>query len=1546
MTPLRVTCVVLAACLASSYALWRNAEDNLARESRSRFDASSSLVLAGIQRRADDYQTLVLGMQGLFIASQHVDRPEFRRYYENLRGQMPLPGIRALHLTRRVSDSEKAAFMAAVRDDRSLDAKGFPDFVIHPDSAESEHFVIDYIEPLANNLSAFGLDVSSQPAVRESLLAARETGKTTFTQPFQLVQSAQGERGLVLRAPVYRRDAPLGSAAERHSALVALVGISLDASDILSDIFAQPFLAGLCAAVHDVGPQATNGNPAPARQLIVERCTGDATAENRDRGLSSTALIAAGGRFWEVRVSAGDAWVSRQQGGQIPALVLAASVAVSLLLAALYLALARARTRAERLAAEMTSGLRHSEKRFRALAEMSEDWFWEQDSESRFVNITGTSERGTGKMPLTLDEIKGRTRWELAPSGLTPAQWEAHRAQLAAREPFELEYRMLDGEGNEHWSKVFGRPNYDEDGVFLGYYGTAHDVTASKQAEAEMARKTKVLQATLENISQGISVVDDDLHMTALNSRFCQILGFPEEMARSGASFETFVRYNVEHGEYGPCDADAKVREMVERARAMQPHRFKRTRPNGAVIEVVGNPLPGGGFVTTYTDVTEQELAAQAVRASEARLKKAELVSGSGNWEYHLDFQVMLASDGAAKLYGLDRSKPGYEDYSVFKEIPLPEYRPVLDAAMTQLIKSGQPYDLEFKIKKADTGAIRDIHSIAFFDKEERIVFGVIRDITERKVAEETLRRTEERFSTAFHFSPLAASIARSDDGRFIDANRAYERDFGWKREDLIGRTSIEVGLWPNEEARRPWVAALQRSGRVVGWETTWRLKNGEMRWISLSAESVDMDGVPCNLVFVMDITERKQLEAALRQREHYQRALLDNFPFAVWLKDTDGRFLAVNNVFAEVFGWPSADSLTGKNDFDIAPAELAQGYVVDDRAVLQSGASRQVEEMVETGEQRRWMETYKSPVSVDGKVFGTVGFFRDITDRKRVDEELHLAASVFTHAREGIMITDAGGIIVDVNDAFAWITGYTREDAVGQKPSILRSGRHDAEFYAAMWRALTADGYWNGEIWNRRKDGRVYAEMLTISAVQDPGGRTMNYVALFSDITAMKEYQQRLESIAHYDGLTNLPNRTLLADRLQQTMAQSQRRGQSLAVVYLDLDGFKSINDEYGHDVGDQVLITLARCMKEVLRDCDTLARIGGDEFVAVLGDLDAPESCEPVLARLLLAASEPVNAGDATLRVSASIGVTFYPQDNADADQLLRHADQAMYAAKQMGRNRYHLFDIAHDAVLTTRHESVEHVRRALDRREFELYYQPKVNMRTGAVVGAEALIRWRHPERGLLLPGDFLPIIEEHPISVELGKWVIDAALNQIGQWNAAGLNISVSVNVGARQLQQVDFAQRLAEMLAAHAQVRFGQLELEILETSALEDVTKVSELMYACLAMGVNFALDDFGTGYSSLTYLKRLPADLLKVDQTFVRGMLEDSNDLAIVKGIVGLARAFHRQIIAEGVETAAHGALLLSLGCELAQGYGIARPMPAADLPGWAAAWRPDSTW
>ena len=434
---------------------------------------------------------------------------------------------------------------------------------------------------------------------------------------------------------------------------------------------------------------------------------------------------------------------------------------------------------------------------------------------------------------------------------------------------------------------------------------------------------------------------------------------------------------------------------------------------------------------------------------------------------------------------------------------------------------------------------------------------------------------------------------------------------------------------------------------------------------------------------------------------------------------------------------------------------------------------------------------------------------------------------------------------------------------------------------------------------------------------------------------------------MAHFDALTRLPNRLLLSDRLHQGIASAERRAQTLAVVYLDLDGFKSVNDQHGHEVGDQLLITLAARMKQGLREGDTLARIGGDEFVAVLIDLDDGDASLPLLNRLLEAAAQPVHLGDLHLQVSASIGVTFYPQAQPiDADQLLRQADQAMYQAKLAGKRRYHVFDAGHDHNIRLHFESLERIRLAQSEREFVLHYQPKINMRSGKVVGVEALIRWQHPRRGLLEPSLFLPVIETDTLAVVIGEWVIETALTQVERWRGAGLNIPVSVNVGARQLQQADFLDRLRLILAAHPQLTPSCLELEILETSALEDVAQVSKLIESCAQLGIGFALDDFGTGYSSLTYLKRLHVSTLKIDQSFVHDMLEDPDDLAILQGVIGLASAFKRQVIAEGVETVAQGTLLLELGCELAQGYAIAPPMLADELPAWAAAWRPDAAW
>ena len=463
----------------------------------------------------------------------------------------------------------------------------------------------------------------------------------------------------------------------------------------------------------------------------------------------------------------------------------------------------------------------------------------------------------------------------------------------------------------------------------------------------------------------------------------------------------------------------------------------------------------------------------------------------------------------------------------------------------------------------------------------------------------------------------------------------------------------------------------------------------------------------------------------------------------------------------------------------------------------------------------------------------------------------------------------------------------------------------------------------------------------------RDADGKPLRMIGTNSDIAERKAHQSQLERVAHFDALTNLPNRVLLADRLQQAMAQALRRAQHLAVVYLDLDGFKAINDQHGHDVGDQVLIALAQRMRQVLREGDSLARIGGDEFVIALLDVDDRVASLPMLNRLKAACAQIVQAGALSLQVSASVGITFYPQaQDIDADQLLRQADQAMYQAKLAGKNRLHFFDTTQDSSIRGRHESVERIRLALEQQEFVLHYQPKVNMRSGQIIGAEALIRWQHPEKGLLSPAMFLPFIEDHPLAVDIGEWVLDTSLTQIERWHTAGLDMRVSVNVGSRQLQQSDFVDRLKFILAKHPRVDPTSLELEVLETSALEDIAQVSDVIEACDRIGVKFALDDFGTGYSSLTYLKRLRVASLKIDQSFVRDMLEDPEDLAILQGVIGLAAAFKRQVIAEGMETVAHGTLLLQLGCELAQGYGIAKPMSAEQMPAWSTAWRPDAAW
>lgn len=719
------------------------------------------------------------------------------------------------------------------------------------------------------------------------------------------------------------------------------------------------------------------------------------------------------------------------------------------------------------------------------------------------------------------------------------------------------------------------------------------------------------------------------------------------------------------------------------------------------------------------------------------------------------------------------------------------------DGARVWVIQSGCP---------TKPGAVLDAPSI-----------WVYTDITQRKLADVILERSEEKFAKAFDCCPLAASISAIDDGRFIEINASYERNFGWSRTDLIGKTSLEIGFWPNQQVRATWLAEITRRGRVTDYETIWLHKSGSRHHVILSSETIDLNGQGCILTYVTDISARRLAEADLR-----------------------------------------------------------------------------------------------------------------------------VAAAAF-ESQEGMVITDARGIILRVNRAFVDSTGYTAGEVVGQTPRILRSGRHDEEFYRQMWASVINSGTWQGEIWDRRKSGEIYPKWLTITAVKDEFGIVTHYIGTHFDITERKRSEERIKALAFYDQLTGLPNRTLLVDRLRQTQIAGLRSGDYGALLFIDLDNFKTLNDTFGHDRGDQLLRQVANRLSQAVRLEDTVARIGGDEFVVVLSSLGNVDSnaagiAEMVADKILGVLNTPYTLGDALHRSTASIGVTLFQGDWLGIDELMKQADLAMYKSKESGRNLVRFFDPTLESAVRARAELEDDLRAALDQGQLQLYYQPQL-VDDGHLIGAEALVRWNHPQRGVVSPADFIPLAEETGLILPLGQFVLDAACHQLVTWagQPGFAELSIAVNVSARQLRQEDFVSKMwATLLRTGANPRY--LKLELTESLLVDNVQETIGKMLALRETGIGFALDDFGTGYSSLSYLKRLPLDQLKIDQSFVRDVLDDPSDATIARTIVALAKTLGLGVIAEGVETAAQLDFLREAGCYAYQGYFFSRPLPIGEFERFVA--------
>lgn len=804
----------------------------------------------------------------------------------------------------------------------------------------------------------------------------------------------------------------------------------------------------------------------------------------------------------------------------------------------------------------------------------------------------------------------------------------------------------------------------------------------------------------------------------------------------------------------------------------------------------------------------------------------------------------------------------------------------------------------------------------------------------------------------------LDAIVEMDAQGRITDWNRRAEMVFGWNKDEALG-LALDETIIPQQHraAHRNGLDNFIKTGAASilnqRTEITALRQDGSEFPVEITIMPLQAGVAWHFTAFITDITERKNHESSLASSNKRLNALIEAIPDAIFLKDSESRWLVTNEPAKQLF---QLHGLAWQNKTEMELAQLHPEFraaheicLAGDQKAWEVGhLSLFLETMVDHGLPQDF-EVRKMPIfDEQGERQALLIIGRNITDRKQAEQAQRIAATAF-ESQQGMAITDAQRLVLRVNKTFTEITGYSAAEVVGRNPRLLASGRHDSAFYAAMWASIERDGSWQGEIWNRRKSGEIYPEWLTISAVKDAAGRATHYVAAFTDITSRKTAEDQINNLAFYDPLTHLPNRRLLMDRLEQAWTASVRRRRKNALLFIDLDNFKTLNDTLGYIQGDLLLEQVAKRLTNCVREGDTVARLGGDEFVMLLEDLseselEAANQAKAVSEKILFALNQSYQLGNGDHHSTPSIGVALFGGEQQESiDAPLKHAELAMYQTKTAGRNAVSFYDPQMQVEVAARAALEADLRAAVLADQFILYYQAQV-VGDGRLTGVEALVRWQHPKRGLVPPAEFIALAEETGLILPLGQWVLETACKQLAQWatRPETARLSVAVNVSARQFHHKDFVDQVLAVLE-HSGANPKRLKLELTESLLVDDVEGIIAKMSALKAIGVSFSLDDFGTGYSSLSYLKRLPLDQLKIDQGFVRNILTDPNDAAIAKMVIVLAESLGLTVIAEGVEIEAQKDFLAHQGCHAYQGYFFGRPMPVGDFE---AAMQKDTLW
>ncbi|BCK88438.1 hypothetical protein MIZ01_2242 [Sideroxyarcus emersonii] len=914
---------------------------------------------------------------------------------------------------------------------------------------------------------------------------------------------------------------------------------------------------------------------------------------------------------------------------------------------------------------------------------------------------------------------------------------------------------------------------------------------------------------------------------------------------------------------------------------------------------------------------------------------------------YDLPFIGMAISsaDSKAWLYANDRlcDMLGYTraelQQTTWADITHPDD---LDSNIAQFerMKAGEldGYTLEKRFIRKDGSTIAaniNVKCTRGADGKANYIVALVDDITQRKRAELALRKSEATYRSLFDnmLNGVAHYRMIFRDGipvdyEFIAVNPAFAQTTGLR--DVIGKKVSEV--IPGYAAANP--DSLQVFGKVAqtGEPTRWEHYLAALdKWFSFSIYSP----APGEFVVVSDdISEHKRAEAALRESEERFRNIFSNAVDGILLADaTTKKFVMSNPAIQRMLGY-SAEELLQLGVDDIHPErDLPEVLTRFDQQV--NGKITLAPNLPVTRKDGSilYADINAAPVMIGGKSY-LMGFFRDITDRKQTEDALHQAATVFEHSHNGIIITDLDGNILAANQSFLKHTGYSEAELLGKNPRILHSGRQGRDFYLKMWGNIREAGFWQGEVWNRRKDGQIYPTWLAISAVLDNQGKTTHYVGISSDLSQLKQSEAEREHLAHFDPLTDLPNRLLLQSHLTHALAHAQRHRTQLGVLYLDLDRFKNINDSMGYLIGDELLVKLTERLTMHMRSEDMLARLGGDEFLLVLEHINSPEDAAIVARMLLEQLSQPfVLPSGQEIFIGASIGISIFPNDGDNAEQMIQHADAAMHQAKKQGRSTYRFYT---DALTRAAGEHLEleiRLRHAIGANQLRVYYQPQVDIANGHIVGAEALVRWQDPERGLIQPVNFIQLAEETGLIGAIGEWVLRETCRQGAQWIAAGLPfLTLAVNLSPHQFMRGNIVELVSKVLTETG-FPADRLELELTESALMAQEEDAVKMLHLLRAQDIRLAIDDFGTGYSSLAYLKRFPLDILKIDKSFVDDIPFHQDDMEIAATIIAMGHTLGFKVLAEGVETAEQLGFLQAKGCDLYQGYLTSPPLPAAEF-------------